>query len=62
MTKKVRTSWALLALLCALLLVTPLVTGCDSIAGDAGTYAEPTPPSGVWQVESDQHARRESLR
>ena len=35
-----------------------LLAACDGINLDATTRTEPTPPSGVWQVESDQHARR----
>jgi len=35
-----------------------LLAACDVIDLDATTRTEPTPPSGVWQVESDQHARR----
>jgi len=43
--------------LTCLLLVTLLVTACAPI-GDAGTYGQPTPPSGVWQQEMDQHEAR----
>ena len=39
-------------------LLAVLFTACDGIDLDATTRTEPTPPSGVWQVESDQHARR----
>ena len=34
---------------------------CDVVDLDT-TYDNPTPPSGVWQAESDQHARRVEMK
>jgi len=48
---------ARLVILLVILLV--LFTACEPpISGDAGTYTNPTPPSGVWQQEMDQHEAR----
>ena len=43
-TKNVHTFWQLLTILVAILAIA--LVSCDPIAGDAGTYAEPTP--NVW--------------
>jgi len=48
-------------LILTLALLAILLTACDPpISGDAGTYTNPTPPSGVWQQEMDQHEARDT--
>ena len=46
-------------LIIVIVLLAILLSACDPpISGDAGTYTNPTPPSGVWQQEMDQHEAR----